>query len=105
METLFKEYAIPFTMRPLAKGDAAKALDIAKEVHDMPEPVTVIVPFTPLEDGKTLPPVPNPHIDAAIQFLSAYARVAPASFAAKPSWHLNHAAKAGLDTTEGTVER
>ena len=105
METLFKEYAIPFTMRPLARGDAAKALDIAKEVHDMPEPVTVIVPFTPLEDGKTLPPVANPNIDAATQFLSAYARVAPASYAARPSWHLNHAGKAGLDTTAGTVER
>jgi hypothetical protein len=105
MEKLFKNYAIPFTMRPLVKSDAAKALDIAREVHDMPEPVTVIVPFTPLENGTSLPPVPNANVDAAKQFLAAYARVAPTSFAAKPSWHLNHAARAGLDTTAGTVER
>ena len=105
MEKLFKEYSIPYTMRPLVKGDAAKALEIAKEVRDMPEPVTVIAPYTPLEDGVSLPPVPNAHVEAALQFVAAYARQAPKSFAAKPSWHLNHAAKAGLDTMAGTVER
>lgn len=105
MEKLFKEYAIPFTMRPLSKNDPEKALAIAREVQQMPEPVTIIAPFTPLEDGKSLPPVASPNVDAAMQFLSAYARVAPKSSAAARSWHLNHAAKAGLDTTAGTVER
>ncbi|HET9635339.1 MAG TPA: hypothetical protein VFP26_05360 [Gemmatimonadaceae bacterium] len=107
MEKLFKEYAIPFTMRPLAANDRAKALEIAKEVQQMPEPVTVIAPFTPMEDGKSLPPLGNRKIDIgpALTFLAAYGRVAPTSVAAKPSWHLNHAAKAGTDTTAGTIER
>jgi hypothetical protein len=107
MEKLFKEYAIPFTMRPLAAKDRAKALDIAKEVQQMPEPVTVIAPFTPMEDGKSLPPLGSTKIDVgpALAFLAAYGRVAPTSIAAKPSWRLNHAATAGQDTTAGTVER
>lgn len=100
MEKLFKEYAIPFTMRPLPKGDAAKALEIAKEVHNMPEPVTVVAPNTPLEDGKA-----RLYAESAVQFLAAYARVAPASYAAKASWRLNHAPKVGVDTIAGTVER
>ena len=78
----------------------AKAAEIAKEVQAMAEPVTVIVPVTPMEDGK-----PRTHTQAALAFLKAYATVAPKSTAAKPSWHLNHAASGGIDSTAGTVER
>lgn len=100
MEPLMKKYAIPFVMRPLRGSDADKALEIAKEVQAMPEPVTVIAPNTPLEDGKA-----TPSTGVALAFLRAYGRIAPASFAAKPSWRLNHAASGGIDSTAGTVER
>jgi hypothetical protein len=100
MESLMKQYAIPFTMRPLPVTDLAKAAEIAKEVQTMPEPVTVIVPVTPLEDGK-----PRTHTQAALAFLKAYAVVAPSSVAAKPSWRLNHTAGGGIDSAPGTVER
>jgi hypothetical protein len=100
MESLMKQYAIPFTMRPLPASDPAKAVEIAKEVQAMAEPVTVIVPVTPMEDGK-----PRTLTQAALAFLKAYATVAPKSTAAKPSWHLNHAASGGIDSTAGTVER
>jgi hypothetical protein len=100
MEPLMKQYAIPFVMRPLPPGDAAKALELAKEVRSMPEPVTVIAPQTPLEDGKA-----TPGTATAVAFLRAYGTVAPTSLAAKPNWHLNHAAKGGVDSTAGTVER
>ena len=100
MEKLFKEYSIPFIMRPLSPTDLAKARDIAKEVQAMPEPVTVIAPNTPLEDGK-----PRPYADAAVTFLRAYGSVAPRSYASRPSWALNHRASGGVDTTAGTVER
>lgn len=100
MEPLMKQYAIPFLMRPLPPTDAAKALLIAKEIKEMPEPVTVIAPNTPWEDGK-----PRKHSEAAVTFLKAYGQVAPTSYAAKPSWRLNHAATGGSDSTAGTVER
>jgi len=100
MESLMKQYAIPFTMRPLPLNNLGKAPEIAKEVLGMSEPVTVIVPFTPLEDGK-----PRSRTEAALAFLKAYATVAPKSYAAKPSWHLNHAATGGIDSSAGTVER
>jgi len=100
MEALMKEYAIPFTMRPLPATDPGKAVQIAKEVQAMPEPVTVIVPQTPLEDGK-----PRTHTEAALAFLKAYGAVAPNSAAAKPTWRLNHAARGGNDQHAGTVER
>src|SRR5438105_7392231 len=72
MEPMMKEYAIPFVMRPLSANDLAKALEIAKEVKEMPQPVTVIAPETPLEDGKA-----RTKTQAAFAFLSAYARIAP----------------------------
>jgi hypothetical protein len=100
MEPLMKQYAIPFVMRPLPARDGTKALAIAKEIQAMPEPVTVIAPYTPLEDGKA-----TPKTGAALTFLRAYGTIAPTSFAAKPTWHLNHAAKGGVDSTAGTVER
>jgi hypothetical protein len=101
LEALLKEYSIPFTMRPLPGDDPAKALDIAREVLAMPGPVTVIVPQTPAEDGK-----PRKQTRPALAFLKAYGQVAPKSFAARPSWHLNHAAKGDYgDTLAGTVER
>jgi len=100
MEKLLKKYSIPFTMRPLSPNDAAKALEIAKEVQAMPEPVTVIVAITPLEDG-----MPRPYAEAALTFLHAYARAAPRAYAAHPSWRLNHAASGGIDSTAGTIER
>jgi hypothetical protein len=100
MEALMKQYAIPFTMRPLPANDPARAVRIAKEVQAMPEPVTVIVPETPYEDGK-----PRSQTQAALAFLAAYGAVAPKSYAAKPSWKLNHAASGGIDSTAGTVER
>jgi hypothetical protein len=100
MEPLMKEYAIPFVMRPLPPKDPAKALEIAKEIQAMPGPVTVIAPNTPLEDGKA-----RPSTEAAVAFLRAYGRVAPTSFAAKPSWVLNHTAHGGIDSTAGTLER
>lgn len=100
MEALMKEYAIPFTMRPLPAGEPARAAQIAKEVQTMTEPVTVIVGQTPMEDGK-----PGTKTQAALAFLKAYATVAPKSAAAKPSWRLNHAASGGIAQQAGTVER
>jgi hypothetical protein len=100
MEPLMKEYAIPFVMRPLSPKDPAKALEIAKEIQAMPGAVTVIAPVTPLEDGKA-----RPSTEAAVAFLRAYGRVAPTSFAAKPTWVLNHTAHGGIDSTAGTLER
>lgn len=100
MEPLMKEYAIPFLMRPLPGSDAAKALQIAQEIKAMPEPVTVIAPATPWEDGRA-----RTHSDAAVAFLKAYGQIAPTSYAAKPNWRLNHSAKGGIDSTAGTVER
>jgi len=100
MEALMKEYSIPFTMRPLPASEPGKAAQIAREVQAMTEPVTVIVPQTPLEDG-----APRTQTQAALAFLNAYARVAPKSDAARPSWHLNHAASGGNDQRAGTVER
>ena len=103
MEKLLKEYSIPFMMRPLPANDAARAAAIAKEVKGMRQPVTVIVPHTPGEDGK-----PGPHTQAALAFIKAYGQIAPTSFAAKPNWHLNKAAQATYkygDTTSGTVEK
>jgi hypothetical protein len=103
MEKLLKEYSIPFMMRPLPANDAARAAAIAKEVKGMRQPVTVIVPQTPGEDGK-----PGPHTQAALAFIKAYGQIAPTSFAAKPNWHLNKAAQATYkygDTTSGTVEK
>ena len=103
MEATMKTYSIPFTMRPLHGGSAAVARSIALEVQAMPQPVTVIAPQTPNEEGK-----PRTHTQAALAFLSAYARVAPTSYAAKPSWRLDHS-KRGIyqygDTTAGTVEK
>ena len=69
----------------------------------MPQPVTIIVPQTPVEDGK-----PRSHTQAALAFIKAYGQIAPRSFAAKPNWHLNKAAQATYkygDTTSGTVEK
>jgi hypothetical protein len=103
MERLLKEYAISFKMRPLPADDAAKAAEVAKEVQSMPAPVTVVAPQTPDEDGK-----PQIHTQAALAFIKAYGRIAPSSFAAKPNWHLNHAAKGAYkfgDTTAGTAEK
>jgi len=37
--------------------------------------------------------------------LSAYGKIAPGSYASKPSWHLNHAGKGGMDSTQGIVEK
>jgi hypothetical protein len=103
MDVLLKEYAIPFIMRPLPATDLSRATEIAREVQLMPEPVTVIAPFTPWEDGK-----PRTRTQSALAFISAYAKVAPRSYAAKPSWKLNHAARGDSvygDTTAGTVEK
>lgn len=101
METLLKKYAIPFLMRPLPANDLGRAPDIAKEIQALAQPVTVIAPQTPLEDGK-----PRPQAEAALAFLKTYGRIAPKSFAAKPTWRLNHAAKGDTgDTVAGTVEK
>jgi hypothetical protein len=100
-EKLLKQYAIPFIMRPLPGNDAARAIDVAREIQSMPQPVTVIVAQTPREDGKA-----RTHTESALAFIKAYGRIAPKSFAAKPNWHLNHAARgASGDTTSGTVEK
>jgi len=100
MEPLMKQYAIPFVMRPLPANDLAKATQIAKEVEEMPQPVTVIVPETPWEDGK-----PQARTAPAQAFLRAYGKIAPTSFAATPTWTLNHAGSGGHGTKPGTVER
>jgi hypothetical protein len=103
MEKLLKEYSIPFIMRPLPENDVARAVALAKEVEAMPQPVTVIAPQTPNEDGQ-----PRSNTRAALTFITAYGRIAPKTFAAKPNWHLNKAAQASYkygDTTSGTVER
>jgi hypothetical protein len=102
MEKLLKEYSIQFVMRPLPPNDVARATAIANEVKAMPQPVTVIAPRTPDEDGK-----PSAGTQAALAFIKAYGHVAPGSFGAKPNWHLNKAARATYkygDTTSGTVE-
>jgi len=101
METMFKQYAIPFIMRPLPSSGLAQAPEIAKEVQALPEPVTVIAPMTPMEDGK-----PRSQTQTALAFMTAYGKIAPKSFAAKPSWRLNHAAKGDYgDTISGSVEK
>jgi hypothetical protein len=103
MEKLLKEYSIPFIMRPLPQNDVARATSIAREIRSMPSPVTVIAPQTPNEDGK-----PRTHTQTALEFIAAYGRIAPNTFAAKPNWHLNKAAQATYkygDTTSGTVEK
>jgi hypothetical protein len=89
MEALFREFAIPFIMRPVPANDPARAAELAREIQSMPEPVTVIVSETPLEDGKA-----RAKTRAAIAFMRAYARIAPQSYAAKPDWRLNHAGTA-----------
>jgi hypothetical protein len=103
MEKLFKQYAVPFVMRPLPATGVTNAAHIAAEVKGMPQPVTVIAPQTPNEDGKA-----RTHTQAALAFLSAYARVAPTSYAAHPSWRLDHSKRATYqygDTTQGTTEK
>ncbi len=100
MEPLMKEYAIQFTMRPLHENDAATAMQIAREIRAIPGSVAVIVPQTPMEDGK-----PRSHTQAAFAFLKAYATVAPTSPAAKPSWKLNKTGSGGQGQAPGTVER
>jgi hypothetical protein len=100
MEKLFKEYAIRFTMRPLSASDVSGAVRIAKEVHDLAGPVTVIAPQTPLEDGKA-----RSLTQPALAFLKAYGTLAPTSFAAKPTWKLNHKGSGGQGQAAGTVER
>ena len=102
MEVLLKQYVVPFIMRPLPANSLASAPTIAAEVKAMPQPVTVIVPQTPNEDGR-----PRTHTQAALAFIKAYGAVAPTSYAAKPSWKLNHASKIYNygDTTAGTVEK
>jgi hypothetical protein len=100
MEPLMKEYSIPFTMRPLPAKDPARAVQIAREVRAMPEPVAVIVAQTPMEDGK-----PRSNTQAAFAFLKAYGTIAPNSLAAKPSWKLNKAGSGGHGQAAGTVER
>ena len=101
MEKLFKQYAVPFIMRPLPGNGLARAAEVAREVQAMPKPVTVIVPQTPLENGK-----PRTQTQAALAFIRAYGQIAPKSFAAKPNWHLKHAARGDYgDTTSGTAEK
>jgi len=90
-------------MRPLPETDGVRSIDVAKEVKALPPPVTVIAPQTPDEDGK-----PSTHTQAALAFIAAYGKIAPGSFAAKPNWHLNKAARTTYkygDTTSGTVEK
>ncbi|HZE09453.1 MAG TPA: hypothetical protein VE110_11930 [Gemmatimonadaceae bacterium] len=102
METQFKQYAIPFLMRPLPATDLRRAAQIAKEVQAIPDRVTVIAPQTPLEDGK-----PSAETRVASAFLKAYGAIAPKSFAASPTWVLNHAAAHIYeygDTTSGTAD-
>jgi hypothetical protein len=104
MEKLLKQYAVPFIMRPLPGNDVNRATQIAQEVRGMPEPVTVIAPQTPNEDGK-----PRTRTQAALAFEAAYGRLVPTSFAAHPSWRLDHSKRATYstygDTTAGTVEK
>jgi hypothetical protein len=90
-------------MRPLPPGSAANAAHIATEIKGMAAPVTVIAPQTPNEDGKA-----RTHTQPALAFLSAYARIAPTSYASHPSWRLDHSKRAAYqygDTTQGTVEK
>jgi hypothetical protein len=103
MEKLLKQYAVPFIMRPLPGNDLARATQIAQEIRSMPQPVTVVVSETPMEDGK-----PRTRTAAALTFLQGYARIAPTSFAVHPSWKLDHTKRATNtygDTTAGTVEK
>ena len=84
MEKLLLEYAIPFIMRPMPANDMARATTVAREVQSMAEPVTVIVPQTPMQDGK-----PRSHTQPAFTFLKAYAAIASKSLAPKVSWRLS----------------
>jgi len=100
MEKLMMEYAIPFIMRPLPGNDIARATTIAHEVQSMAVPVTVIVPRTPMQDGK-----PRPGTEPALAFLKAYAAVAPTSQAPKVSWRLNPAGRADYSQPPPTPQR
>lgn len=85
MEQELRAHSIPFTMRPIPANETGRAIEVAKEVKELPGPLVVVAPATPTEDG-----APRKAAQVATQFLQAYARVAPRSFAANPSWRLRH---------------
>ncbi|MFL5528854.1 MAG: hypothetical protein ACJ791_05770 [Gemmatimonadaceae bacterium] len=90
MERVLKEHSTPFLMRPIDPRSPELAAEIAREVHVMRPPVTLIAPATPDEDGK-----PRRNTDIALAFVKAYAGIAPRSLAARPSWRLGASAGGG----------
>jgi hypothetical protein len=83
MQRQLKEHSVPFTAMPLKAGDSRRAREIARVVRAIPDQVTIVAPDTPTPDGK-----PQYRSEVATTFLRAYGRLAPKSYAAKPSWKL-----------------
>ena len=92
MELELRTHSIPFNMRPIGTSDPGRAIEVAREVRQLHGPVLVVAPATPGEDGRQ-----NANTQIALQFLEAYARVAPRSFAARPSWRLARTSGIGTD--------
>lgn len=75
------EHNVPFTAMPLKIGDRNRAREIARALRAMPGRVTIVAPETPTPEGKE-----QGRSEVAAAVVRAYGRLAPKSFAAKPSW-------------------
>ena len=101
MKALLGKYRITLIEMPLKANDNAAAEKIASAVRAMQAPVTVMAPFTPVEDGK---PVKGSAV--AETFIRAYGKLYPDSYAAHQSWKLNKTIrKAGGDSAAGSIAR
>ena len=83
MQRQLKEHGIRFTAMPLKTGDRRRSQAIAKAVRAIPGTVTVVAPETPTPEGKE-----QGRSEIAAGVMRAYGRLAPKSYAAKPSWKL-----------------
>jgi hypothetical protein len=75
------EHNVPFTAMPLKMGDRNRARAIARAIRAMPGKVTIVAPETPTPEGKE-----KGRSEIAAAVVRAYGRLAPKSYAAKPSW-------------------
>ncbi len=81
MRNQLKQHGIPFTAMPLKTGDRTRSRAIAKAIRAMSGTVTVVAPETPTPEGKE-----QGRSEVAAGVMRAYGRLAPKSYAAKPSW-------------------
>lgn len=81
MRNQLKQHGIPFTAMPLKTGDRRRSQAIAKAIRAMLGTVTVVAPETPAPEGKE-----QGRSEVAAGVMRAYGRLAPKSYAAKPSW-------------------